>query len=265
MIDDDEIATEGEVPDSYRPALVKLTSDLEEMSEEMMDGFSSRADVLDWMQRLTVRTLGELPQRWYHELARQFRGCPASGKERTLLGAMLVPAARQRDLDEDTARELRSRVIALTIKPAYHRAYRRLRKDAGEYVDEENGTVSGHSPHVQRYIAMRPAIDELERYQRDAMTAVLEGFDDREEILDWGSEVELATHGEIGSAFVARCYREESTASMLTSGRAVDKRARELFVAHHLIPQYNRGVRDLAGRAKEQPDAEKQERETPMA
>jgi len=52
---------------------------------------------------------------------------------------------------------------------------------------------------------------------------------------------------------------------MLTSARAVDKRARELFCAHHLIPQFNRGVRDLAGRAKEQPDAEKQERETPYA
>ena len=259
------LMTESEVPDSYRPALVKLTSDLEEMSDELMDGFRKRADVLDWMQRLTIRTLGELPQRWYHEMARQFRGVPKSARERTLLSAMLVPAVRDRDLDEDDATELRSRLIALAIAPAYHRAFRKLRADAGEYVDETDGSVSGHSPHVQRYVAMRPAIDELERNQQEAMSDLLEGFDDRQEIIDWGRSVELATHGEIDEMFIARCYREESTASMLTSGRVVDKRARELFCAHHLIPQFNRGVRDLAGRAKEQPDAEQQEREVPYA
>jgi len=249
-----EADVETEVLESYRPSLVKLTSDLEAMERELLDGLDSRAQALDWIQRLTIRTLGELPQKWYRELGRQFQGVPSSGKERTLLSAMLCERERERDICDESAKQLRSRLVALTVRPAYHRAYRKLRKDAGEYVDSKDDSVSGHSPEIQRFIAMRPAIDELETYQQRAMDQCIDGFDERDEILDWGRDVELATHGEISETFVARCYREESTSSILRSDRPADRRARECFVANHLIPQYNRGVRDLAGRAKEQPD-----------
>lgn len=240
---------------SHRPALVKLSDDLEGLRSELLEGFESRREVLEWMQRLSVRTLGELPDRWFHELGSQFRGIPSDGRERTLLSALLRSSKRRREMDDEAAEELRERLYALTIRPAYHRAFRQLRADAGEYLDAD-GSDSQHAAARQRWIAMRPALDELESYQEDALATLLDGLEDRAAILDWGSKLELATHGELPGEFVARCYREESTAQLLTGDEETDARGRELFWADHIAPIANRGVRDLAGRTKESPDAE---------
>jgi hypothetical protein len=240
---------------SRRPALVKLVIDVTDLEQELLDGFRSRRDVLEWSRRLTARTLGEVPTRWYLELARQFRGLPADGSERALMSALLDPAVRTRDLDEGAAAELRARIAAEAIRPAAHRALRQLRADAGEYIDDEGDSVSKHDPRLQRFIAMRPALDELEVFQQRALSRLLAGFDSREEIMDWGSDLELASHGEVSERTVERAVNEPSTRRMLCSDRDVDKRARELFAARYLVPAFNRGVRDLAGRTAEQPES----------
>ena len=256
-----------EILESHRPALRKLALDLRALRMELLEGFESRRDVLEWSQRLTVRTLGEIDQDWYMELARQFRGDPSSGRERALLSALLTEPNRERDLDPEAVAELRERMAAVLLGTSGHRALRELRNDAGEYLDErETGSSSSrHDPRIQRYIAMRPALDELETYQRRTLADCLDGLDDRGEILEWGEDLELATHGELPDRFVERCYREPSTASVLTSTAAADERARELFAAYHLIPVFNRGVRDLAGRAGEQPDDKKERQEPELA
>ncbi len=254
---------ESEVLESHRPALQKLALDLRDLREELLGGFESRRDVLEWSQRLTIRTLGEIDQRWFLEIARQFRGDP----EGALLSALLVPSCRDRDLEPDAVDELRQRIAATLLGPSEHRALRRLRDSAGEYLDdsETSSGSSRHDPSIQRYIAMRPALDELERYQQETLATCLDGISDRREILEWGESLELATHGELSETFLERCYREPSTSSMLTSTAPADERARELFSAHHLIPAYNSGVRDLADRAGEQPDGKTERAEPEFA
>lgn len=259
---------------SRRPALVKLSNDLEGLRNELLEGFDSREEILRWSQRLSVRTLGELPDRWYRELADQFRGIPDSSKERTLVSALLADDVRRRGLDQSTARELRERLYALSIRPAYHRAFRQLRADAGEYLDEDSSGSSQHTADRQRWTAMRPAIDELEGYQQRALDELVGaphdpddpgGLEDKSAILSWGHTLELATHGELPGEFVARCYQEPSAASVLTGDEPAQERARELFWAYHVAPYCNRGVRDLAGRTSELPDAEKREKTIPTA
>jgi hypothetical protein len=259
---------------SRRPALVKLTNDLETLREELLTGFESRAEIIWWSQRLSVRTLGQLPDRWFDGLGAQFRGIPSSNQERTLISALLVDRARERDISSADARELRERLYALTIRPAFHRAFRHLRADAGEYLDDEGGTSSQHTAARQRWIAMRPALDELEHYQQTALEALLGdrgddsdpgGLEDKSEIIRWGSTLELATHGELPGEFIGRAYREESTVDVLTGDDETSRRARELFWAVHLAPCCNRGVRDLSGRTSEQPDAERKDKQIPTA
>lgn len=245
---------------SYRPALVKLVTDIRESEQALLEGFGSRREILLWTQEVAVRLLGELPQSWFHQMARQFRGIPSSERERTLVSALLRPQYRTRPLAEPKAREFRRQLSARTIRPAAHRAFRELRADAGEYVDD--GSDDKHAPGKQRFIAMRPAIHELYGHQRTTLTSLLDGFDNREEILDWGHDLELATHGEIDEEFVTRCYGERSTRRHLTNTDGSDRRGRELFAAHYLVPVFNRGVRDLAGRAKEQADEQREERRT---
>jgi len=246
---------EADATEFVRPALVRLKLDLEQLETELYDGFGRRRDVLDWMQRLCVRTLGRTRQEWITGLARQFRGRVDDRRERALLSALLVTAARERDLDAEVVDELRERLYATVLAPSYHRALRHLRKDAGEYIDSaEASSASGHDPQVQRYIAMRPAVDELDENQSAVLEDVLDGFDEPREIHEWGRDVELATHGEIPDQFTRRCYVEQSTRRMLLSDARADERARELFAATYLVPAFNAGVRDLVGRAGEQPD-----------
>ncbi|GAB3676854.1 hypothetical protein [Halopiger thermotolerans] len=262
--DDRSSDVADEILESHRPALKKLEIDIRQLREELLTGFGSRREILEWSQRLTVRTLGEIRQSWYLELARQFRGVPSSGRERALLSALLTSEERTRELDPDAVDGLRERLAAVLLSSSEHRAFRELRSDAGEYLDDAD-SESKHDPRMQRFIAMRPALDELETYQQRALSTCLDGLEDRGEILEWGEDLELATHGEIAESFIERCYREPSVASLLTSTDQADKRARELFAAYHIIPAYNAGVRDLAGRAGEQPDADKPEKETPYA
>ncbi|WP_276253593.1 hypothetical protein [Halomontanus rarus] len=258
--------TNDDVLESHRPALKKLALDIQGLRKELLTGFGSRREVLEWSQRLTVRTLGEIRTSWYLELARQFRGVPSSGDERALLSALLTPAARSRELDPETADALRERLAAVLLGPSEHRAFRRLRRDATEYVDERGaGDTSGHDPLKQRYIAMRPALDELDAYQGRVLAQCVDGLEDQSTILEWGDDLELATHGELDDDFLERCYREPSTVTMLTSSSDDQKRARELFAATYLVPAYNAGVRDLTGRAKELPDAERATKEVHLA
>jgi hypothetical protein len=258
---------------SRRPALPKLIDDVDELRDELLSGFESRAEILRWCQRLSVRTLGELPNRWYREIGDQFRGLPSDDRERTLISALLVDEFRRREIPASDARELRERMYVLTVRPAFHRAYRQLRADAGEYLDDDE-TESKHTAGRQRWIAMRPALDELEAYQQDALDALIGskrdpadvgGFDSKSGIIPWGDVLEQATNGELPGEFVARCYREPSTVDVLTGDDTSAQRARELFWAVHLAPLCNAGVRDLAGRTSEQPDAEREETSTPTA
>ena len=247
-----------------RPALVKLSDDLEGLREELMLGFKSRREVLEWLQRLVVRTLGELPSEWIEKFAQEFKGVPEDERERTLLSAMLTGSNRTRDMRDAVAKDVRERLYALYIRPAYHRAFRQLRADATEYLDDD-GDDSQHAAARQRWIAMRPALDELEHYQERALGDLLDGLEDKTAVLDWGVDLELATHGELPGEFVARCYREESTMRMLTGTTPETARGRELFAATYIVPAYNRGVRELSGRTGEQPDSVRKEETVPTA
>lgn len=247
---------------SYRPSLVKLTRDGQDITDDLLGGFSSREEVLCWLQRVCTRTFGEISQRFVEEFATQLR----ADTDGVLLAAFLDSGARRaggHDVPDDVAIELREHVAAQYVKPAQLRAFRRLRSSATEYVEDADG--SEHDPHKQRFIAMRPALDELEDNQQDALRRLLDGFDTKQDILEWGDTLQLATHGELPEDLITRCYSENATAGMLCGGSRVHKRGRELFAATYLLPAYNKGVRDLSGRATEQPDSEREEREVTPA
>jgi len=260
-------------PETVRPSLVTLSDDVDELTEDLYRGFPTRRDVLTWLQRLSIRTIGEIPQRVVWEIARQYTlDSRADQRQGVLLAALLTSSARSRELPEEAVDELRERFAASQIRPAFHRAFRELRKDATEYVDgAEDGDDDAHDPHKQRHILMRPAIHELDQWQESALRDLLDGFDSRRKILQWGQVVELATHGEINETdppewgpetsaerdLIERCYAEPSTRTILLGGTETAS-ARELFAAYHLLPAFNAGVRVLSGRAGEVADAERE-------
>ncbi|MDR5657288.1 hypothetical protein RH831_08855 [Halodesulfurarchaeum sp. HSR-GB] len=251
-----------DVQQSRRPSLRKLRIDVQEMRTELEAGFDSPREALAWFQRLTVRTRGEIPQRRYQQIAEEFP--PTPGHDRgPFLEALLADHAAP-----DTAydsQEVRRYFWAWSVLPAFHRALRQLRKDAGSYVGE---TKEAQDVSRMRYIAMRPAIDEIDRDQEGVLEAFLDGFDEPADVLNWGERLQLATHGEpvqpdLPGGFATRLYTEgvaadvlpeTSNTAMLTRSDDTHTRAREWLAAKLLLPAFNRGVRDLAGRAGEEAD-----------
>jgi len=264
---DDAIAANSSVFDdertnpaeTYRPALVKAVEDTRDVLGELIAGFDSRRALLEWLQQLTTRTLGEIDTDFYRKLGRQFRVDPQAGtsQDRVLLACLLTPEARTRhkEVPESTAREVRRRLAASQILPARHRAVRRLRKDAGEYIGGD-ARDKEHDPLEQRFIAMRPSLHELDERQADVLGRLLDGLETRESIIDWSNDLELATHGEIPEQWATRAYKEDSTAAVLLDADERAARGRELLAAYHIIPHFNEGVSTLAGRAGEEPHEE---------
>lgn len=255
--------SESEVMQSRRPSLRKLRVDVQEMRGDLEAGFDTPADVLRWFQRLAVRTRGEIPQRRYHQVAAYFP--PSKNHDRgVFLETMLADHARENPLDFD-ATNVRQYFWAWSVLPAFHRALRELRKDAGEFVGESK---EAQNVAKMRYIAMRPAIDELDTDQGAVLNQFLEGFDDPADVLGWGERLQLATHGEpvqpdLPGGFASRLYTEgiavdglpeTSNTALLTRQDDTHKRAREWLAAKLLLPAFNRGVRDLAGRTGEEAD-----------
>lgn len=248
--------------ESHRPALEKLVADLKALERDLLSGFGDRREVLVWLQKLSVRTLGQIPDDWFVRVSEAFVGGEGD-EERMLLSLLLADGARVRRLDDEKVRAARSRVSSMTVRPSLHRAVRQLRSDAGEYVDDERGSSSKHDPNRQRYIAMRPALNELEGRQRGVLLRLLDGFDAEQEIVEWTGDVEVATHGEIDAEWTTRVVKEQSTRRLFLSDRAVDERGRETVAAHFLLPAFNAGARDLYGRSIETPDAERESKEAP--
>lgn len=248
--------------ESHRPALEKLVADLKELERDLLTGFDTRREVLVWLQKLSVRTLGQVPDEWFRRMSEGFVGA-VEGRERVLLSILLTEDRRVRDLDDDRVRRARSRVSSMTVRPSLHRAVRHLRADAGEYVDDERGSTSRHDPNKQRYVAMRPALNELEGRQRMVLFRFLDGFASEQAVIEWTGDVEVATHGEIDGDWTTRVVSEQSTLRMLLSDAPGDERARETVAAHFLLPAFNAGARDLYGRSIETPDSEREPTEAP--
>ncbi|GGL26124.1 hypothetical protein GCM10009037_07190 [Halarchaeum grantii] len=253
--------TEHDGTRSRRPAEVQVVTQLSAERDQLLEGFTSRRAVIRWGQRVAVRTLGQVPQDRYRQLARSFKP-DNNAQEGVLLAAFLRSGARTRDLDDEVARGLRERWAADVLGTVSVRAFRSIRKDAGEYIgdSEDDGSSDvGYDPASQSF-AMRPALSELDDVQADTLGMLLGGLEDRRQILDWGDYLTSATRGEpvdpdLGTgAFVPKCYRESSTVRALTDPGEEYERFREMFAAKWLLPAFNRGVRDLTNRTAEEPD-----------
>lgn len=249
-------------PEPYRPALVTLSEDVRGLVSEIRQGLDDEARALSWLQEITIRTLGRLDARVYRDMARQYRG-----DQGVLLAAMIRPTERRgrmRGLDNATAERLREHLVAEYVTPAHRDAFRELRRDATDYVDSAS-SGDAHDPSRQKHISMRPELSEMEDWQQRALSSLLDGFDARGDVLDWGHDLLLATHGELGEDWITRLYREDSTAAVLTGDTADAERARRLFAAHHILPHYRAGVRSLSGRATELADEDTETTEASFA
>lgn len=261
---EDKSADEHDALSSFTPSLLRLSLDEKELLEGdgsenkrgLRGGFESTQELVEWEQRLTVRTLGEVPQFIFQGIADHL----ATGSHSPLIAGLLD----EETLEDEVAAEVRERFWKYGVQDYAESAFRRLRIDAAEYVSESSEGTK-HHPEQQRYIAMRPGLDELDTWQRSALLALFNesnGLDDGSDILAWKPIVRHATYGEPiqfsngetapVSEFLNQCHEREWVVDQLTNEE--NHIHRVLFAARYLIPSFNAGVRERMGKSGELPE-----------
>jgi hypothetical protein len=235
------------------------------MLDDVMDGFDSRADVIDWLQDVAIVTLGSMSDDFFRDVPRSpaFVAPLLSDKSdrRDLLDQWRARTDRDRDLsapDDDVARKFRERV-ASDVSTYCRDAVRQFRASAVEYLEDDERPDPGDSDAV----ALRPALAELDRRQEDALDRLLiDGLDDRGDVIRWARSLNLATFGEIDGELSRRAGKEPSTWKVLVDQDDepdTHSTFREQFAAVWLLPAFNAGARALRDRAGEDSNKSTQE------
>lgn len=241
-----------------RPALAKLADDQHSVLLEFLDGFDDRRELLEWGQRAIVATLGELEEEWVTDLA----------TNRSDLSVVITSSRRQLWVDEDreppssqAASTYRRALAAEDLVPAFRSAYRKMRWNAVEYVNDEDDELQP-DPSIQKHPAMRPALSEMSQRQEWALARALDGFSDQDQLMSWVLRAVEASHGELEGDLASDLYAETHTRRMLVVDGDDHARGpffRETFAAVTLLPAFTRAARKLSEKAGELVEQEARE------
>lgn len=238
--------------DALRPALPTLTDDQRDLIREFVDGFASRGAFLEWCQDAAIRTLGELDGDWMQ--TRAFT--------RLDLSVLITSEARRRFAPESgdvlskrQAAGVRRGVVLSDILPACTAAYRRLRWNATEYVNDGDDSFVP-DPEVQEHTAMRPALTELDDRQDWAIRKLLTGISSEDALLSWLQVVTEASYAEVDSGLGERLNVERRARRLLLDDVEPDEADlarwfRESFAAKYVLPGFAVAASEVGKRAGE--------------
>lgn len=222
--------TDRTASERFRPALVSLATDQRELKTELIDGLDSRRDVLSWLQRLAVRTLGTIPDEWFRALA------------------MRPDMLQDLTSDDQSSRFKRGLIADNIVHPRCHDAYHRLRTRAHEYLDHNERSPD---PDAQEFIAMRPSLSEMDALQAEVIRQTRSPFPDRDAVREWAEQAHEATDGQLPSSWLTfACYAPQGY-DALTGMDSAAAIGRENIVGIRLLPAMNAGVRALQSVAGE--------------
>jgi len=234
---------------STRPALRAVQYDQAAIVNRPLKGFRSPVGIIRWLQRAAVVSLGELPDELFEDLVL---------RDETMRQALLTSESRSawfhEPIPDELADELRRDLVAVHLAPACVSAYSSLEATATEYTerdvyDSDSYSPTDLDPENQRFTAMRPGYDEIDRDQRACLRAYWGGFDSRDDLLDWLTSLESPTNSQIPSDFTSEVLHDEVAVEYLCNRVENQQKAKtyqEWFIGAHVLPAFAAGVRDLS-------------------
>lgn len=238
---------------AYAAALDTLRSHQQDVRNELMAGFEHRQDILLWQHRAGALTIGQIADGWYTETIADRWLCAALLKDQDKRAAMCEADTAPSDR---LAKGCRLNIVKDELIPAFQQALTVARELASDYADAgDRAPVADR----QRYIFMRPQLDDLYRNQREVLLSALgaggeEGPDPvttREGAIDWADSAIYATTGFLPGEFAQQVAHPASEWwGALTESRGPYL---ELLLAQQVLPAMNRALRDTAKRASESP------------
>lgn len=241
---------------NYYPALGQLEEEFNDHMRVFRSGIETSEDLVYWFQKVSVLTLGHVDDDVLKALFVE-----GSSANAILLGH---PATKPRrdprteDLEEEVDVVTRQKVESHTFTPAFRRAYRKLKSNANEYLDDDAPAASDDAPP-----ALRPALQELSTRQREVLDEMFQdgGLRDYGELNEWTRDVVAATRAHIPDEYLrglAMKQREPNLQGALLHSGTFDSETRQnflqTFAATILLPLFNEAVRDLAQTAGEVAD-----------
>lgn len=231
-------AADSVVSRPVRPALEQLRLDQEEHLKELRSGFPERRDLLLWMQKFSILSAGDLPDKAVRQLC----------SRRDWLAALLTDEEDERsvyytgELGDDVASRMRQRLESGAVLPAFRTGYRQLRRRVKE-IDPQDENY----PEIedQGYLAMRPAFDESIKKQRAVLKSLLNGFADRDAINSWSQRLVDATMGEVDASIAVDITESKALYRYMTGYGDTAERGREEFAARRVLPAFNAAARVL--------------------
>jgi hypothetical protein len=230
--------------ESRRASLETLTENQRDCLTDLHSGFKSREKVLLWQQRVAVRSLGMLPDKWF----------PAVAMRPDILDALV---------GDDSVDEFRRGQLGdIALHRAFREAFHQTRNRATEYTSaEDDEKTEAPDGTRQKHLVMRPELTAVDDKQETALVAMFDGFRDREAIRLWVEDLRQASEGQIPASFLQWAVYNPAGLDPLTAppddGPA--RAARENIAATILLPAFNRGIREVFADASEQPEEGQQQ------
>ena len=231
---------------SPRPAQDKLHRDQRAAIAEFVDdGFRDRREFLEWLHGLLFLSLGRLHGNWLARVAR----------DPVVLSCVITDEGRRRSwrpepVSLEDAKRTRRLLAKKYIRPACRAAFREIRHDAQEYIQEGNRV---DLRNVTMF-AMRPGVQTLKDRQEAALRLFLDGFGDEDELDAWLHRLDDVTYGEMDRVegdLDWRVEMESVAKRVLLDDGANAARTRENLAAYLVLPAMNLAVPVAMVRAQE--------------
>lgn len=226
-----------------QPALDNLDVRSQELANELRSGFETLFDLLHWTRRFTTLSLGTVPD----EILTGMESDPVLQK------AMLN---RLGEGESEYTRHLYEQFI---FTPYFQKGYKLLKTSANQYAEPEKiGAQSSSSP-----IGLRPALAELKTRQKKSLDSLTAGFDSQQSFNDWRHQLVSATYGTVDEKILESLSKERTLRRAMlqpaledSDNRVQAKATRLRFGFIILMPEFAKGIREMAGTSVEAPPKE---------
>jgi hypothetical protein len=238
-----------------RAAVDELAASQDQLFDELERGFDDRRDLVLWLHKASARTLGRIPDEWPQQLlGSRYQTSGLLGVEDGTHAPDEALADFERDLVRDDI-----------LLEACQSSMRFISQRSTQYADGSSGGESKHNREFgpQRWLAMRPSLDELVTRQRNALKRVLgrddqypNGLEGHEDISRWVRSVQRASRGLDGGLSRDAIWSPWWRQTLTDDPRQPDL---HLLLADEVLSVFNAAIREEASQADEAPDEETQQ------
>jgi hypothetical protein len=233
---------------SPQPALDELHGEQKRLAEALLDGFSTWVETYEWVHGAMVYSGGRLSRK----VVKSF----APGLSEGVLRESLQK-------DGPVHRRVRKSLLAGEVIPAFRSGLKEIRWKATEYGENPP------DPERSEHIVLRPAYDSLASKQKAVMKRGLDGFLDREELLEWVQDAGRASLGEVpGEMGQALAFRDRTALESFVASewrrenREAAAMMRFTVVGGVFLPRFKDALLKQLRRASEQSVEVEEEPET---